>query len=35
MEPVKTPQQCQSEYEEDHEQEQVHMQGHNDPRCLE
>jgi hypothetical protein len=34
MEPAKTPKQRQREDEADHEQEQEHLKGHKDPRCL-
>jgi len=34
MEPGKMPKQRQTEEEADYEQEHVHMNGHNDPRCL-
>jgi hypothetical protein len=33
-EPVQTPKPCQREQEADHEQENEHMKGHIDPRCL-
>jgi hypothetical protein len=33
MEPAKMPKQCQKE-EKEHEQEQQHMNGHTNPRCL-
>jgi hypothetical protein len=34
MEPAKTAKKRQTEEEEDHEQEDVHIKGHKDPRCL-
>src|SRR6266571_1413626 len=34
LEPAKTPKQRHTEEKEDHEQEHVHINGHNDPRCL-
>ena len=34
IEPVKMPKAHQAEYEEEHEQEQEHMKGYKDPRCL-
>ena len=34
MGPIQVPKAHQAEYEEEHEQKQEHLNGHNDPRCL-